>query len=316
MLQAIRTILSSPYVQRIIAPRTSKNGELMLGAKLPPASVHKNQFESLFPPRLDTPSKKVTDGIPFTKDFVDSFPQGEVKNAVDSSVFIIAPRGDVPFVGSGFYLSPKYVLTTRHVVDGVDDILILPVTEFAKRVTKQYVMPDNIKCSAAKVLYYSFKEIDLALLEVLDPKSDQPYVKFAEQETQRGDITYSFGILGLKTGQVVKKNDFDPSDLSTRNGTRLVTMPLRPGDSGALVTNSLGEAVGVVNYGGIPGIIEAFNRALINTTIRDYNNNRRNGDVRLSLSHAGVGLFSGLEKISQFFSSMTGQDIKSFQKAK
>ena len=308
MLQALGRVISNPYIQRIIGTDREKKS-IPSKAKLPEVSVHKNQFKSLFPPRLYTPSKKVTDGIPFTQDFVDSLPQGEVRNAVDSSVFLISPSGKCQF-GSGFYLSPKYVLSAQHVVDGVDSILpIVPVTEFA-RVIGQNVMPDDTKCSAVKVLYSS-KKSDLALLEVLDPKPDQPHVKFADQGAKRGDIIYSFGINGLKTGQVITD-----SSSGKRNRTTVVTMPLRPGDSGGLVTNSLGEAVGVVNYGGMPGIVEGFNRAMVNIGIRSYNNDpRRNGDVRLSLIHSGTGRISGLEKISQFFTEI-GQDIKSFQETK
>ena len=96
----------------------------------------------------------------------------------------------------------------------------------------------------------------------------------------------------------------------------LVTMPLKPGDSGSLVTNSLGEAVGIANFGGIPGIVNSFNSAMANIGIRMYNNDpRRNGDIRLSLTRSGTGKISGLEKIYQFFTEI-GQDIKSFQETK
>lgn len=144
-----------------------------------------------------------------------------------------APRS-ARFSGTGFVISSDgYVVTSSHVIQGADSILIENKTGLRLRVTEVYRNTDY----------------DLSILKVEDAAfagfSRLPYT-FRTSESDLGERVYT---LGFPREDIV----FGEGSLSSASGfegdttSYQISIPLNPGNSGGPLLDDKGNVIGVIN---------------------------------------------------------------------
>ena len=99
---------------------------------------------------------------------------------------IITHNGIKEKQGTGFFISPKLLVTAHHVIKGREESLENGLSEMLILGAKGHF---NFK----KIVDFS-KEYDIALIEI-ERKGDQeiPYLKVSSKQPQEGQIVYTFG---------------------------------------------------------------------------------------------------------------------------
>jgi V8-like Glu-specific endopeptidase len=150
------------------------------------------------------------------------------------SIFIIAMTMAVisaDVTGTGFFISPKYVLTNFHVVKDADSIEI-------------YREGHSDKAT----LYVWDIMSDLALLRT--EKRCKTHLEFSSKKIRLGEevvvLGYPLGVL-LGTGLKVTRGNISAlTGLINDSNQMQITAPVQPGNSGGPLLNDTGNVIGVV----------------------------------------------------------------------
>src|SRR5690606_15300240 len=144
-----------------------------------------------------------------------------------------APRS-ARFSGTGFAISPDgYIVTSSHVIQGADSILIENKAGLKYKVTEVHRNTDY----------------DLTILKVEDPSfagfGKLPYT-FKKSSSDLGERVYT---LGFPREDIV----FGEGSLSSASGfegdttSYQISIPLNPGNSGGPLLDDKGNVIGVIN---------------------------------------------------------------------
>jgi serine protease Do len=145
-----------------------------------------------------------------------------------------------PYFGTGFFVAPKYILTSYHVVE--------------KCIGQIHVKYPTYRSEKAYISSYD-KKVDLALL-----KTDMPHRAIA-QFRLRGKLGESVASYGFPYGNVLSTSgNFTLGNVSALSGPEddssmiQVSTPIQPGNSGGPLMDSSGVIIGVSE--GIFGTLE------------------------------------------------------------
>src|SRR5579883_1372519 len=135
--------------------------------------------------------------------------------------------------GSGFIISPDgYIVTNDHVVDSATEVT---------------VTMDDGKTYQAKVVGTD-KKTDLALVKVMDAKSNFPYVGFSTTTPRVGDwviaVGNPFGLGGTVTAGIVSARGRDIGS-GPYDDYLQIDAPVNRGNSGGPTFNLQGQVVGI-----------------------------------------------------------------------
>jgi len=137
-------------------------------------------------------------------------------------------------VGTGWPTLAGYVVTSNHVVEGSNDVVV--ISRLGEELPAQLVLRDQVK--------------DIAILEVSDTRKLPPALPLAKKKARLGTNVFTIGFpyvhsMGrspkLFTGVISCVNGLhdDPVNYQT-------TVPIQPGNSGGPLLNMNGEVVGLV----------------------------------------------------------------------
>ncbi len=198
------------------------------------------------------------------------FDEEQPENVTDEHVFLDAVRKILP-TGTAFGVNAKgLIVTAAHVITmsyctskkilftpGDPEELLHP--EGIKRkakTTETYctlITPTYQKAFRAKVVFIDEREgVDTALLQIVDPPKNLPYLQLATtEELHEGAEVFTLGAprgdLNLTTFGIVSNIDYPKS---RDNPIRVIRFQglIQPGNSGgALVSSATGKVVGMVN---------------------------------------------------------------------
>jgi serine protease Do len=190
---------------------------------------------------------------------------------------IPAPRS-ARFSGTGFAISTDgYVVTSSHVVQGADSILIENKAGLKYKVTEVYRNTDY----------------DLTILKVEDPAfagfGKLPYT-FRTASSDLGERVYT---LGFPREDIV----FGEGSLSSASGfegdttSYQISIPLNPGNSGGPLLDEKGNVIGVINgkQAGQEGAAFAVKSAFLLQMIAEMQQNQLNSPLNLPQHNALLG---------------------------
>jgi S1-C subfamily serine protease len=137
-------------------------------------------------------------------------------------------------VGTGWPTLAGYVVTSNHVVEGCNDVVV--ISRLGEELPAQVVLGDQVK--------------DIAILEVSDTRKLPPALPLAKKKARLGTTVFTIGFprvhfMGrspkLFTGVISGVNGLydNPANYQT-------TVPIQPGNSGGPLLNMNGEVVGLV----------------------------------------------------------------------
>ena len=144
-----------------------------------------------------------------------------------------APR-PARFSGTGFAISPDgYIVTSSHVIEGADSIMIENKTGLKYKVTEVYRDATH----------------DLSILKIEDPAFNGfgklPYT-FKSEESDLGEIVYTLGYpredIVFGEGSLSSSTGFEGDSTSYQ-----VSIPLNPGNSGGPLLDDKGNLIGVIS---------------------------------------------------------------------
>lgn len=192
-----------------------------------------------------------------------------INGIANSDVAAPAPRS-ARFSGTGFAISSDgYVVTSSHVIQGADSILIENKAGLKYKVTEVYRNTDY----------------DLSILKVEDPAfggfGKLPYT-FKTAASDLGEHVYT---LGFPREDIV----FGEGSLSSASGfegdttSYQVSIPLNPGNSGGPVLDDKGNIIGVINgkQAGQEGAAFAVKSAYLLQMVADMQ--EKNADATVSM---------------------------------
>ena len=147
-----------------------------------------------------------------------------VDNVIKSSVKLFVTYEDALGTCSGNYISSNHILTNKHCVQ---DSQLIVVKDFNKSLTR------------VDIIYIS-PEHDLALLYSYQPT--RHWIKMADEDAKVGDTVYVYGYpFGL--------NGFLAKGIMSQVGHDfLLNLTVLPGNSGSIVFNEDGKAIGIASF--------------------------------------------------------------------
>lgn len=204
--------------------------------------------------------------------------QRAIKNGIASvDAAPVAPR-TARFSGTGFAISADgYVVTSSHVVQGADSVLIENKAGLRYKVTEVYRNSD----------------FDLAILRVEDPAfsgfGKLPYT-FKTAAAELGERVYT---LGFPREDIV----FGEGSLSSASGfegdttSYQISIPLNPGNSGGPLLDDKGSVIGVINgkQAGQEGAAFAVKTSYLLQMITDMQENNITSKVTMPQHNALLG---------------------------
>lgn len=167
------------------------------------------------------------------------------RKAIDSTLLLIAKKGDTGATGTGTMISNKgYFVTNAHVV-AVLDKTRKKVISFSESVVGESGKKDH---QFVADLVYADPTVDLALLKT-DPDSSLVPVTFAPEDAFPGEAVYA---IGNSKGEGLCIVEGIVSDVNRRVRSMdmiMISAPVTNGNSGGPVFDANGKLVGIVQSG-------------------------------------------------------------------